>query len=151
FLLFRDAQPAWQEGGLDRAPVEVSSDAPLLVTLSTPLEHSFAVLNDVARSSITIHLSGETGTGKEVVARSVHRLSRRVGPFVAVNCGALPPTLLEAELFGYRRGAFSGAQDDRIGLVRTAHEGTLFLDEIGDLTYPAQAALLRVLQEREVL
>jgi len=93
---------------------------------------------------------GETGTGKELVARAVHALSGRRGDFVPVNCGALPDTLVETELFGYRKGAFSGALEDRKGLVRSADGGTLFLDEIGDLELTSQAALLRVLQEREV-
>jgi DNA-binding NtrC family response regulator len=94
---------------------------------------------------------GETGTGKELVARAIHVLSQRKGPFVAVNCGALPETLVEAELFGAKRGAFSGATADRIGLVRGADGGTLFLDEIAELRPSSQAALLRVLQEREVM
>jgi transcriptional regulator with PAS, ATPase and Fis domain len=94
---------------------------------------------------------GESGTGKEVIARAIHRLSGRTGAFVAVNCGALPDTLVESELFGFRKGAFSGANEDRPGLVRSAEGGTLFLDEIGDLPAASQAAFLRVLQEREVM
>jgi transcriptional regulator with PAS, ATPase and Fis domain len=95
-------------------------------------------------------IEGETGTGKEVIARAVHEQSERKGDFVAINCGALPRDLVEGELFGFRRGAFSGAPEDRPGLLRSADRGTLFLDEIGDLPAPSQAALLRVLQEREV-
>jgi DNA-binding NtrC family response regulator len=105
----------------------------------------------LAASPVSILLLGETGTGKEVLARAIHTLSRRTGDFVAVNCGGLTSTLLESELFGHRRGAFSGAQADRKGLIRSAEGGTLFLDEIGELPLASQAALLRVLQEREVL
>jgi DNA-binding NtrC family response regulator len=93
---------------------------------------------------------GESGTGKEVVARAIHALSGRAGAFVAVNCGAIAATLVESELFGYKKGAFSSAHQDHPGLVRTSDGGTLFLDEIGDLPLGAQAALLRVLQESEV-
>jgi transcriptional regulator with GAF, ATPase, and Fis domain len=107
-------------------------------------------LEDIARSTVSVVLRGETGTGKEVVARAVHHLSGRSGDLIAVNCGALPATLLESELFGYRKGAFSNAVEDRPGLVRAADRGTLFLDEIGDLPPSSQAALLRVLQEGEV-
>jgi sigma54-dependent transcription regulator len=85
------------------------------------------------------------------VARAAHDRSRRRGPYVAVNCGAIAPTLVESELFGYRRGAFSGAAEDRLGLVRTADGGSLFLDEIAELAPESQAALLRVVQEREVV
>ena len=105
----------------------------------------------MARSPVSVVLRGETGTGKEVIARAVHTLSRRPGDFVAMNCGALPDHLVESELFGHKKGAFSGATEDRPGLVRAAHQWTLFLDEIGDLPAPSQAAFLRVLQEREVV
>jgi transcriptional regulator with PAS, ATPase and Fis domain len=108
-------------------------------------------LERAAGSGLPVVLRGETGTGKEVLARRVHELSRRPGAFQAINCAALAPTLLESELFGYRKGAFSGALEDRPGLVRSADKGTLFLDEIGDLPLPAQGAFLRVLQESEVL
>jgi transcriptional regulator with GAF, ATPase, and Fis domain len=104
----------------------------------------------VASSLVPIALGGATGSGKEVIARAVHALSGRKGPFVPVNCGALPDTLVESELFGHKKGAFSGATEDRPGLVRSAHGGTLFLDEIGDLPLEQQPALLRVLQEKQV-
>ncbi len=96
-------------------------------------------------------LLGETGTGKERVARAVHHLAQRPGPFIAVNCGGLPQTLVASELFGARKGAYSGADADRPGLVQEAHRGTLFLDEIAELPEPSQATLLRVLQERELV
>jgi DNA-binding NtrC family response regulator len=96
-------------------------------------------------------IRGETGTGKEILARAVHGLSRRPGEFVAINCGGLTDTLIESELFGHKKGAFSGATDDTLGLVRAAHGGTLLLDEIGDLPPASQSAFLRVLQEREVI
>jgi DNA-binding NtrC family response regulator len=121
-----------------------------LATIVPELEATFARLELVAPSDLNVLLQGETGTGKEVVARAVHALSRRRGELVAVNCGAIPAELVEAELFGARRGAFTGAEE-RPGHVRAAAAGTLFLDEIGDLPLPAQAALLRVLQEREVV
>jgi len=95
-------------------------------------------------------IRGHSGTGKEVLARAVHELSGRRGRFVAVNCGGLVESLVQSELFGYRRGAFSGATEDRPGVIRTANAGTLFLDEIGDMPSSSQAVLLRVLQEREV-
>jgi DNA-binding NtrC family response regulator len=107
-------------------------------------------LAKIARSTVPVLVRGETGTGKELVARAIHERSDRTGAFVPVNCGALPRTLIESELFGHRRGAFSGARDDHEGLVRRAHRGTLFLDEIAELPEESQVALLRVLQEGEV-
>jgi len=126
-------------------------DPPGLATVDPELAHDLAQVRTMAPSVVPILIGGETGTGKELIARAIHALSGRSGPLVAVNCAALPASLVEAELFGVRRGAFSGATEDRTGLVRQAHGGTLFLDEIGDLALPAQAALLRVLQEREVM
>ncbi len=105
----------------------------------------------IARSELSVVVQGESGTGKEPVARELHALSGRTGRFVPVNCTALPAALIESELFGYKKGAFSGANADKHGLVRAADGGTLFLDEIGDMPLEAQAKLLRVLQEREVL
>jgi transcriptional regulator with PAS, ATPase and Fis domain len=103
----------------------------------------------IAKSGATVVISGETGTGKELVARAIHYLSERAGlPFVAVNCGSYPESLLEAELFGYERGAFTGAQARREGLIAQAEGGTLFLDEVDTLPPKAQVDLLRVLQEK---
>lgn len=129
----------------------VEPPAPGLRTLIPEVADHFDKLAQVATSTIPILLCGESGTGKEVIARAAHILSARDGRFVAVNCGAIPETLIESELFGHKKGAFSGAVDDKPGLVRSADGGTLFLDEIGDLPAPSQAALLRVLQEREVM
>ena len=98
-----------------------------------------------------VFIWGESGTGKELVARNIHhRGRRRKGPFVALNCGAIPDNLLESELFGFIRGAFTGAYQNRKGLIEEAHEGTFFLDEIGDLSPHLQAKLLRLLQEKEI-
>jgi transcriptional regulator with AAA-type ATPase domain len=131
-----------------------ASRAPLAEGLSTLMprfEQELLLLPSVAASPLPVLILGETGTGKELLARAVHTLSRRPGPIVPVNCAAIPAALLESQVFGHCRGAFSGADRDHPGLVRAAEGGTLFLDEIGDLTLPAQGTLLRVLQEREVL
>lgn len=140
--------------GSGDAPIfEVKADgciAPGLATVIPAIHRSYSQLATIARAALPILITGETGAGKEVLSRAVHHLSGRTGPFVAFNCGALPETLVEAELFGHRKGAFSDAKEDRPGLVRAAHGGTLFLDEMGELKPPAQAALLRVLEESEV-
>ena len=150
FFLFRDHQPGWD------LPADVEADQlqppqAVLATFVPELRQRFANLARVAASDVPVLIHGETGTGKEVIANAVHRLSARGGRFVAVNCGGIPRDLVEAELFGAVRGAFSGADSDRLGLVRAADKGTLLLDEVGDLPLGSQAALLRVLQEREVL
>jgi PAS domain S-box-containing protein len=120
-----------------------------LVSRSPVMQKVFEVLPAIAASPSTVLILGETGTGKELVARTIHSLSpRSKGPFVAVNCGALPDTLLESELFGYKAGAFTGATKDKPGRFAVARGGTMFLDEIGDVTLPMQVRLLRVLQER---
>jgi DNA-binding NtrC family response regulator len=121
-------------------------------TLLPELEQSLSALSRVARrSAVPVLFLGATGSGKEVLAREVHALSGRGGQFIPVNCGALPTSLVEGLLFGHVKGAFSGASRDEVGFVRSADGGTLFLDEIGDLPATSQAALLRVLQEGEVI
>jgi DNA-binding NtrC family response regulator len=118
---------------------------------SPAMQQVYSVIERVAVSSVDVLVTGETGTGKELVARAVHKRSRRsTGPFVPVDCGAIPDALMESELFGHERGAFTGADARRMGLVEFADGGTLFLDEIGELPLPLQAKLLRVLQERRV-
>ena len=107
-------------------------------------------IEKVAASTATVLLLGESGTGKEVLAQGLHQASKRRGKFVAINCAAIPENLLESELFGYERGAFTGAAKTTVGKIETAHGGTLMLDEIGDLPYPLQSKLLRFLQERKV-
>ena len=122
-----------------------------LVGRSESMQQVHVMVGKVARSMAPVLVHGESGTGKELVARAVHELSSRAaGPFIAVNCGAIPETLLEAEFFGYRKGAFTGALEDRDGFFQAAQGGTLFLDEIGDLPLSMQSKLLRVIQERAV-
>ncbi|MBA3459191.1 MAG: sigma 54-dependent Fis family transcriptional regulator [Deltaproteobacteria bacterium] len=150
-LLFRDRVPTSVRAPLDVDTSELQPRVAALATLSPELGVMFDALIAVGSSAVPVLVYGETGTGKEGIARAVHALSHRKGPCVAVNCGALPTALVASELFGYRAGAFSGATEDRPGLARSADGGTLFLDEIGDLPEVAQTALLRVLQEREVL
>jgi PAS domain S-box-containing protein len=117
---------------------------------SASMRRIFELLPIVAESASTVLIQGETGTGKELLARTIHGMGPRAkGAFVALNCGALPDTLLESELFGYRKGAFTGADKDKPGRFALARGGTLFLDEIGDITSSLQVKLLRVLQERE--
>jgi two-component system, NtrC family, response regulator PilR len=118
---------------------------------SLAMQQVRALIEKVARSMAPAIVHGESGTGKELVARAIHDVSARAGqPFIAVNCGAIPEHLLEAEFFGYRKGAFTGANEDRDGFVQAAQGGTLFLDEIGDLPLTMQSKLLRVIQERSV-
>lgn len=149
WLLF-DPLARVPEGTVLAPTHEPDLDDPL-ATLVPRLEHTFAAARAVSTADVPVLVLGPTGTGKEVTARAIHAASRRSGDLVAVNCGALPDTLIESELFGHKKGAFSGASEDRLGLIRSADQGTLFLDEIGDLPLEAQAALLRALQEREVM
>ena len=121
-----------------------------LITRDEAMLKVCRTIEKVARSNATVMLLGESGTGKEVLAQGVHTASRRRGKFVAINCAAIPETLLESELFGYEKGAFTGAAKTTPGRIETADGGTLFLDEIGDLSSPLQAKLLRFLQERKI-
>jgi two-component system response regulator PilR (NtrC family) len=118
---------------------------------SSAMQQVRSLVDKVARSMAPVLVSGESGTGKELVARAIHEVSARSAqPFVAVNCSAIPEQLLEAEFFGYRKGAFTGAAEDREGFFQAANGGTLFLDEIGDLPLSMQSKLLRAVQERSV-
>lgn len=128
-----------------------SEAAELIVGESPRMLDAFKTIARVSRSSATVLIRGESGTGKELVARTIHERSTRAkGPFVAVNCAAIPESLLESELFGHEKGAFTGALVRRIGRFERATGGTVFLDEIGDMSLPLQAKILRVLQEREI-
>jgi len=120
-----------------------------IISQSHKMQNLFAILPNIAESNTTILIEGESGTGKELFARAIHNLSfRKDKPFVAVNCGALPDTLLESELFGYKAGAFTDAKKDKLGRFALAQGGTIFLDEIGDISASVQVKLLRVLQEK---
>ncbi|WP_428262335.1 sigma-54-dependent transcriptional regulator [Haliangium sp.] len=130
--------------GLDQLAGQLIGDSP-------PMRQLIALVERIAHSDATALIVGESGTGKELLARTIHRIGPRADrPFVAFDCSALSPTLLEAELFGHEKGAFTGAGKARRGLFREAHQGTIFLDEIGDIAPPVQNKLLRVLQEREI-
>ena len=121
-----------------------------LTTRDPGMLQTVRMVERVARSDATVLLLGESGTGKEVLAQGLHQASKRSGRFVAINCAAIPENLLESELFGYEKGAFTGASKTTPGKIETAHGGTLMLDEIGDLPQPLQAKLLRFLQERKI-
>ncbi len=124
---------------------------PCLATLNHRLQSTFDNLKTLASTTVPVLLQGETGTGKEQTAQAIHTISKRSGRFVAINCGAIPESLVESELFGCQRGAYSGAVEARVGHVRAANQGTLFLDEIADLSARAQVKLLRILQEKRVV
>lgn len=123
----------------------------LLIGQSLPIQQLRITLNKIARSQAPVFITGESGTGKEVIANLVHRLSNRnEGPFIAINCGAIPTELMESELFGHKKGSFSGAIQDKQGLIQSAHGGSLFLDEIAELPLTMQVKLLRAVQEKRI-
>ncbi len=123
-----------------------------IIGKSPAMRRVFEMLPRIARAPSNVLITGESGTGKELVARAIHRLSpRKDKPFIAVNCGGIPPNLLESELFGYKAGAFTGATRDKEGLFQKAHQGTIFLDEIGEIPPEVQVKLLRVVQEKVVM
>ena len=149
FFLFRellqlDAGPAWVEAS------ELHAPSPGLLTLQPRLEAAFEQLGAVAPSRLPLLIVGDTGTGKELAAAAAHALSGRQGQLRTVSCAAIAPALLESQLFGHQKGAFAGATDDAPGLLRSSDRGTLFLDAISELPLPAQATLLRALQQSEV-
>jgi len=130
---------------------DTSVFGPRLLGASAAMQHMREMIGRVARSQAPVHISGESGTGKELVAKLIHESGpRRDGPFVPVNCGAIPTELMESELFGHKRGSFTGAVSDKRGLIQSAEGGTLFLDEIADLPLHMQVKLLRVIQEKAV-
>ncbi|MEO8736315.1 MAG: sigma-54 dependent transcriptional regulator [Edaphobacter sp.] len=144
-LLGRE-EPARRENVAGCAPRD-GAMLPEMVGTSEPMRELARLIRLVAPRSTTVLIEGETGTGKEVVARALHRLSERAGkPFAVLNCAAIPEALLEAELFGHTRGAFTGAVQSRTGRIEAAHGGTLFLDEIGEMPMPLQAKMLRFLE-----
>jgi DNA-binding NtrC family response regulator len=134
-----------------RRRLSVKEEFSSIIGSSGPIRRIFKIISEVAPTNATVLITGESGTGKELVARAIHsRSNRREGPFITLNCGALPDTLLESELFGYEKGAFTGAAGMKMGRIEMASGGTLFLDEVGDMTPKTQVDLLRALQDREV-
>jgi two-component system response regulator PilR (NtrC family) len=132
------------EGKTPAQPSRLLGDSPSMLELRE-------MIDKVARSQAPVHISGESGTGKELVARLIHDSGPRSdGPFIPVNCGAIPSELMESEFFGHRKGSFTGAVSDKVGLIQSADGGTLFLDEIADLPLAMQVKLLRVIQEKTV-
>ena len=149
FFLFK-LQPPLNDR-LDAQPASaLTPPTSQLRTFAPALINAFMAMERIAPRGLPVMVLGESGTGKEVVARALHECSERSGAFIPVNCGAIAEGLIESELFGAQRGAFSGADQDRPGLIRAADKGTLFLDELGDLPLASQVAFLRVLEQREV-
>ena len=127
---------------------ESQEDSDKIIGKSKAMQEVYKMIGQVAESDVTVLIGGESGTGKELVARAIYQHSRRKGgPFLAINCAAIPETLLESELFGYEKGAFTGANKRRVGKFEQCHQGTILLDEVGDMAWATQAKILRVLQE----
>ena len=144
-------QAALRLPGTEEAVGTAEQEGPELLGASPAMQQVRAMIEKLARSQAPVYISGESGSGKEVAARLIHaRSARSAGPFVPVNCGAIPENLMESEFFGYRKGAFTGADSDRDGFFQAAHGGTLFLDEVADLPLPMQVKLLRAIQEKKV-
>lgn len=140
------------ENRILRNQIQASRKIPEIIGESKPMQVMASLIYKVAATDATVLLLGESGTGKELVARALHQLSERKDkPYLAQFCGSIPDTLLESELFGYKKGAFTGANSDKKGLFEVASNGTFFLDEIGDISFALQAKLLRVLQNREIM
>ena len=134
---------------LDVAPDTAAADA--IIGRSKPMQEVYKAIGRVAPTDATVLIRGDSGTGKELVARAIYQHSlRSAKPFLVINCVAIPETLLESELFGYEKGAFTGAVNRRVGKIEQAHGGTVFLDEIGDMPFSIQAKILRLLQERSI-
>jgi len=147
----RAASPERSAGGNVPARDAEAGGTSRLLGESAPIQRAREMIAKLARSQAPVYITGESGTGKEVAARLIHSGSaRRDAPFVAVNCGAIPENLMESEFFGYRKGAFTGADADKDGFLHAADGGTLFLDEVGDLPLAMQVKLLRVIQEKKV-
>ena len=144
-------QAALRLPGTEEAAGTAEQEGPELLGASPAMQQVRAMIEKLARSQAPVYISGESGSGKEVAARLIHaRSARSAGPFVPVNCGAIPENLMESEFFGYRKGAFTGADSDRDGFFQAAHGGTLFLDEVADLPLSMQVKLLRAIQEKKV-
>lgn len=154
-LIIKDAiekRDLQKENILLKRQIELKSGFSNFIGKSLPMQQIFTLIRQVADTVSTVLITGESGTGKELVAQSIHFSStRKKGPFITINCGAIPETLLESELFGYMKGAFTGATANKQGLFEAAHGGTLFLDEISTTSQSLQVKLLRVLQEREFM
>ena len=144
-------QAALRLPGTEEAVGTAEQEGPELLGASPAMQQVRAMIEKLARSQAPVYISGESGSGKEVAARLIHaRSARSAGPFVPVNCGAIPENLMESEFFGYKKGSFTGADQDRLGFFQHAHGGTLFLDEVADLPLAMQVKLLRAIQEKAV-